>query len=158
MAVVAPEEAAAMFARNPELASAHPDVLAKVTQAVAAKQGAEKATKTAVQATQRAHTAVTSSPAGPKLGIGKIALAPDSISKTAGVKTGGGQVLVRLVFAVIAFIVALEIASQISGRYFSWNLGQGAQKLSDAASYIGLYPGQIDKLAQAKQAASGKSA
>lgn len=137
MAVVAPEEAAAMFARNPELAQAHPDVMEKVNAAVAAKQ-------TAVKAAETAHTAVKRSPAGHSLGIGRITLVnpSSSVSKAAGVKTGAGRALVTIFFAFVAFVVALEIASMVSGRYFTWDLKNAGKAAQDGANYVGLYPGQ----------------
>jgi hypothetical protein len=56
----------------------------------------------------------------------------------------------RIVLAFGAFILALELASYLSGRYFSYSLGKGGQKLQAAAQHIDLYPGQTQKLALQK--------
>ena len=55
--------------------------------------------------------------------------------------------LLRGIFAFGAGLVALELASYVSGRYFTWNLKSGAQKLHTAAKTVELYPGQAAKLA-----------
>lgn len=139
MAVVAPEEAAAMFARNPELAD-RPEA-GKAMAAV----------KTALQAKQQAHDAVAKvAPKETAQAVSRPAQRATRVGlnnaikalPTGSAQTATGKALVRLIVAFAAFIIALELASYISGRYFNWNLGQGAQKLQGAAQYVGLYPGQ----------------
>lgn len=61
-----------------------------------------------------------------------------------------GDLAFRLILAFGAFIVALEVASYLSGRYFSYSLGKGGQKLQGAAQHLDLYPGQSAKLALQK--------
>ncbi|SRR6266550_3424657 len=61
-----------------------------------------------------------------------------------------GDIFFRVVLAFGAFILALELASYLSGRYFSYSLGAGGQKLQGAAAHLDLYPGQTAKLAGQK--------
>jgi hypothetical protein len=53
-----------------------------------------------------------------------------------------GQTIIRLLFALAAGVIALEIGSTITGHYFDWNFSTGWQNLKGAGSYVGLYPGQ----------------
>lgn len=59
----------------------------------------------------------------------------------------GGGMLGRVVFAFGAGLLALELASYLSGRYFNWNIKTGASKVNQAAQVLELYPGQAAKLA-----------
>lgn len=145
MAVVAPEEAAAMFARNPELARAHPDAVRKVSDALAATKAAHDATRRAAPAQTRA--TVRSAPqrsTGSSINAAQKAIGVYRSIPNSG--AGMGRVIVRLAVAVAAFLIALEVASYVSGRYFNYSLGKGAQNLQQAAnktaSYVGLYVGQ----------------
>ena len=54
-----------------------------------------------------------------------------------GGKTG---TLPRVIFAIGAGLVALEIASYVSGRYFTWSIGSGADKAKAAAKSVGMAP------------------
>lgn len=145
MAVVAPEEAAAMFARNPELARAHPDAVKKVSDALSATKAAHDATKRAAPAETRA--TIRQAPrrsTGSSIGAAQKAIGAYRSIPNSG--AGMGKIVIRLAIAFAAFIVALEIASYVSGRYFNWNLGKGAQTVqqgaTQAAQYVGLYKGQ----------------
>ena len=60
---------------------------------------------------------------------------------------GGLGVGVRLVWAVAAAILVLEVLSLATGRYWSWSLKGGLSSLQNVGSYLGLYPGQTAKLA-----------
>ena len=145
MAIVAPEEAAAMFARNPELARAHPDVVKKVGDALAATKAAHDATKRAAPAqTREAVSAAPRRSTGASINAAQKAIGAYKSIPNSG--AGMGRVVIRLAIAIAAFIVALEIASYVSGRYFNYSLGKGAQNVqktaNKAASYVGLYAGQ----------------
>ena len=59
-------------------------------------------------------------------------------------KAGMGM---RLLTATFFGILALEVISTVTGQYFNWNLGQGLDKLKTSGQYLGLYPGQAEKLA-----------
>ena len=67
--------------------------------------------------------------------------------------SGRSNLVMRLVVALGVAIVALEAASYVSGRYFSWDLKSGAQRIQDAGTMIGLYPGQQAKIQSAVVAA-----
>jgi hypothetical protein len=60
--------------------------------------------------------------------------------------TGAPTPLIRILLAFGAGLLALELASYVSGRYFTWNLATGSQKLQTATTHLGLYPGQTEKL------------
>jgi hypothetical protein len=64
--------------------------------------------------------------------------------------SGRSNVAFRVILAFGAFLFALELASYLSGRYFSYSLGAGGQKLAGAAQHLDLYPGQSSKLALQK--------
>ena len=70
----------------------------------------------------------------------------------------GGDIVMRLVVALGVAIVALEVASYVSGRYFTWDVKSGATKVQNAGTYLGLYPGQKDKLHAAAAAAASPAA
>jgi hypothetical protein len=73
-------------------------------------------------------------------------------------KIGGGGLATRIIIAFGAFLIALEIASYLSGHYFSYDLKQGVQKLGQTGTYLGLYPGQQAHLATLQNtAAAGPS-
>lgn len=61
--------------------------------------------------------------------------------------TPGGRhsVVLRVGFAFIAFVLALELASYLSGRYFSYSLGAGGKKLQGAAQSLGMTPSSAQK-------------
>lgn len=59
---------------------------------------------------------------------------------------GHGGMAARLIFAFGAGLLALELASYLSGRYFTYSVGKGAKKVQAASQHIGLYPGQTAKL------------
>ena len=61
--------------------------------------------------------------------------------------TGAPSPVIRIVLAFGAFLVALELASYLSGRYFTYNIGKGVVKAQAVTQSIGLYPGQAAKLA-----------
>jgi hypothetical protein len=46
----------------------------------------------------------------------------------------------RIIFATILGLIALEVVSQVTGRYFNWSLGKGAASLTAAAKTTGLVP------------------
>lgn len=145
MAIVAPEEAAAMFARNPELARAHPEALEKVNNALTATRAAHEATRRAAPAqTQATVRAAPRRSTGASIDAAQKAIGAYRSLPNSG--AGMGRVVIRLAVAVAAFLVALEVASYVSGRYFNWSLGKGAQSLQRAtnqgATYVGLYAGQ----------------
>jgi hypothetical protein len=72
------------------------------------------------------------------------------VAQSASTPSGRGNLAFRVVLAFGAFILALELASYLSGRYFSYSLGKGGQKLQGAAKHLDLYPGQSAKLALQK--------
>lgn len=59
-----------------------------------------------------------------------------------GGQKGGLGVGIRLIWAAAAALVALEVLSLATGRYFTWDLKGGLSSLRQAGSYLGLYPGQ----------------
>ena len=65
-----------------------------------------------------------------------------------GGQSGGLGVGVRLIWAGAAALVVLEVLSLATGRYWSWDLKGGLSSLRNAGAYLGLYPGQTQKLAQ----------
>jgi len=52
----------------------------------------------------------------------------------------------RVLFALAAFVLALELGSMLTGTYFTWDLRAPWNRVKRAGTYIGLYPGQLDKL------------
>jgi hypothetical protein len=74
------------------------------------------------------------------------------------VPSSSGLLASRLVMAIAAGLLTLEVVSQISGRYFTWSPAQGAAKVTTAAQYIGLYPGQAAHLASVEAAPSAATA
>jgi hypothetical protein len=83
-------------------------------------------------------------------GPGGAVRAAGRVAKSASTPGGRSDLAFRIVLALGAFIVALELASYLSGRYFSYSLGKGGQKLAGAAQQLDLYPGQSQKLALQK--------
>ena len=63
-----------------------------------------------------------------------------------GGHAGGLGIGVRLVWAVAAGLLVLELLSLASGRYWTWNLKGGLSSLKSSGTYLGLYPGQTAKL------------
>ena len=66
-----------------------------------------------------------------------------------GGQKGGTGVGIRLIWAVAAGLLALEVMSLATNRYFNWSLKGGLSSLKSAGTYVGLYPGQTAKLAGA---------
>ena len=66
-----------------------------------------------------------------------------------GGQKGGTGVGIRLIWAAAAGLLALEVLSLATNRYFSWSLKGGLASLKGAGTYVGLYPGQTAKLAGA---------
>ena len=64
-----------------------------------------------------------------------------------GGQKGGTGVGIRLIWAAAAGLLALEVLSLATNRYFNWSLKGGLSSLKSAGTYIGLYPGQTAKLA-----------
>ena len=61
--------------------------------------------------------------------------------------SGGPGIGIRIVWAAAAGLLVLEILSLATNRYWSWNLKGGLSGLQNAGTYLGLYPGQAQKLA-----------
>jgi hypothetical protein len=103
-------------------------------------------------AARKATKAATPKPASgassPASAVQPVARAAAAINdQGARVISGGkGGTAARIIFALGAGLLALEVASYLSGRYFTWNLKAGTQKLATASQHVGLYPGQIAKL------------
>lgn len=57
-----------------------------------------------------------------------------------------GHGVTRVVFALSAFVLALELGSYLTGTYFTWDLKAPWNRTKTAAKYLGLYPGQLDHL------------
>jgi hypothetical protein len=88
----------------------------------------------------------------PESAVHPVARAASALN-TQGAKVisgGKGGTAARIIFAFGAGLLALELASYVSGRYFTWNLKAGTQKLQAASTNVGLYPGQAQKLALQK--------
>ena len=140
---VAPEEVAAMFARNPELAARpeYSDAASKVGAALSAKAEAHKAADKAGLASK----AITRDSKGrvappPRPSLEQLQSSAASLSTARG-RSG---IVSKLILATILGLIALEVASLASGRYFNWNFGKAAQNLGSgavgAANALGLAP------------------
>jgi|SRR6185437_3798956 len=88
----------------------------------------------------------------PAAAVQPVARAAGAITKQGGAAISGGHggTAARVIFAFGAGLLALELASYVSGRYFTYNLKAGTQKLQTASQHVGLYPGQAQKLALQK--------
>jgi hypothetical protein len=75
---------------------------------------------------------------------GKAAAVPGSVLQhmPSGGQVGMAGMFVRLIWAVALGLIVLEVLSQLTGRYFTWDLATGWANLKTAGSYVGLYPGQ----------------
>lgn len=103
-------------------------------------------------AARRATKVATPKPASgapsPAAAVAPVARAASAINAqgAAAISGGHGGTFARIVFAFGAGLLALEVASYLSGRYFTYNLKAGATKLQTASQHVGLYPGQAAKL------------
>ncbi len=145
MAVVMPEEAAAMFARNPELLGREggQEAFSKVKDALSATAAAHKAT--AKVAPKETSSATSSAPSRPTVdGLNSARRSLDSLAP--GRIPGRSGVVSRLIVAFFAGVFVLELVSQMTGQYFKWNLANVKPNALGALNYTGLYSGQVQKL------------
>jgi len=127
-----------------------PEARSAVSQA-AAGRGKRLTPEVAGELRRRASRKTKAAPSASKSSDGGgISLpSPGGAVKTASraagaVSSPGGRsnIAFRVVLAFGAFILALELASYLSGRYFTYSLGKGGQHAKKAAQAIELYPGQ----------------
>lgn len=123
------------------------------------KEVAGELRKRAARKPKAAESPTPSTPSEPGIGSaiasapGKAAgfvKGPRSLSQSVSSSSGRLGLATRLILAFGAFLLALELASFLSGRYFSYSLTKGGQKLQGAAQSLDLYPGQSQKLALQK--------
>lgn len=68
----------------------------------------------------------------------------------------GGDAMTRLVVAVIAGLVVLQLGSMITGQYFSWGFGKGTGSPAPSSpQYKPLYPTQHQTTSPTASAAQG---
>jgi hypothetical protein len=149
---LSPEAAAAVSAA----AAGHGSHLTPEVTHELRKTAARKATKAATPKP----SVGASSPASAVQPVARAAAAvPRAASAindqgAAAISGGHGGTAARIIFAFGAGLLALELASYLSGRYFTYNVAAGVTKLQAASTHVGLYPGQTAKLAASTAADS----
>lgn len=65
--------------------------------------------------------------------------------------------IIRIIFAFAVGLIALELGSIATGRYFNWNLKTGWKNLQGAGNYVGITPVQTAASHPAQAAAPATS-
>ena len=120
-----------------------PEVSQELTRRASRKA---KAAAKAAPASTSSGARAGGGPGVARLAGGAVKTTTKAAESTLKGATGAPTPVIRIILAFGAFLLALEVASYLSGRYFTWNIGQGAQRIQGASQHIDLYPGQTAKL------------
>jgi hypothetical protein len=130
--VLADEDLAAAFAANPDLKARNPEVHKQLVSRLDEQARINKTAK--VTSSSR------SSSNGPDLG--RTVTKTWQVIPAAG-KSSAAQAITRLIVALGAGLIAMEVISYFTGWYFSFDSKQTGSQLKGLGTYIGLYPGQL---------------